>query len=177
MRILIRMVTGTFVVKLTFDTGVLILEQTSFDENLDHVFLINFFQSGELKCSFWGLLEMETDHNQKRFTVTSQDLHTCDRSTTDAIDALRQILPEGRITQNVLDRERDEHYGDDADDAEGGYAYDDDDDEGEEEEENDPALNLGDRFADVADDASIDDASIDDASVDDASAGETPFQV
>jgi hypothetical protein len=141
----------TFVVEFTFDTCVLILEQTGHDENLDHVFLIKFFQDGELKCTFWGLLEMETDENQKRFTVTSQDMHTCDRSTTDGIDALRQILPEERICQNVLS----------AIDA----GYDEDD-----EEAIDPASNLGDRFADVADDPSADDPSDEDASDDDPSA-------
>ena len=127
----------TFVVEFTFDTGALILEQTAHDENLDHVFLIKFFQDGELKCTFWGLLEMETDENQKRFTVTSQDMHTCDRSTTDGIDVLRQILPEERICQNVLDRERVGHYAnDDEDDAEGSNdGYDDDADDDEDDAE------------------------------------------
>ena len=154
----------TFVVEFTFDTGVLILEQTAHDENLDHVFLIKFFQDGELKCTFWGLLEMETDENQKRFTVTSQDMHTCDRSTTDGIDVLRQILPEERICQNVLDRERVGHYADDDDDDDEDDAEDDDeddaddDDEGgyaedEDEEQSDPAQNLAGRFADAAGDA------------------------
>ena len=122
------------------------------------------------------------------FTVTSQDMHTCDRSTTDGIDVLRQILPEERICQNVLDRERVEHYADDdeddADDDEddaddddeddaddddedddGGYAEDDDGgyaeddaDDDDHEEQSDPAQNLAVRFADAASAEGYDDA-------------------
>lgn len=119
----------TFVVEFTFDTGVLMIKQTSHDENLNHVFLLTFIQNGEETCEFWGLLEMEYQGFGKRFTVTSQEF-----STEVGVNALRQILPDGNISDDILVS----------------YPNEGNDEEVQEEEENDPALNLNDRFADVA---------------------------
>ena len=88
----------TFVVEFTFDTGVLMIKQTSHDENLDHVFLLTFIQNGEVTCEFWGLLEMEYQGFGKRFTVTSQEF-----STEVGVNALRQILPDDNIDGSVFD--------------------------------------------------------------------------
>ena len=128
-------------VEIRLERGVLLLKHTGHDENLDHVFRIEFIQNREVTCMFWGLLEMEYQGWGKHFTVTSHEF-----STENGIDALRQILPEDLISDDIL----------------GSYTND-----GEvQDEENDPALNLGDRFGNVADDASDDDASDDDASDD-----------
>lgn len=88
----------TLVVEFTFDTGVLMIKQTSHDENLNHVFLLTFIQNGEETCEFWGLLEMEYQGFGKRFTVTSQEF-----STEVGVNALRQILPDENIDGSVLD--------------------------------------------------------------------------
>lgn len=145
----------TFVVKFTFDTGVLTIKQTSHNEDLDHVFLLTFIKNEETTCLFWGLLEMEYQGLGKRFTVTSQEF-----STEAGVNALRQILPDENISNDIL-----ASYPNEGNDEE----VQDEEEEEEEEEENDPALNLGDRFADATDDASDDDAFHDDASDDDAS--------
>lgn len=124
-------------VKIRFDTGEFRITQTGHDENLNHVFQIKFFEGDNQTCLFWGLLEMEYEGDIKYFCVTSHDF-----SSKKGINALRQILPEGNIYQNVLSGDH-----------------------------NDPVCNLGDRFADVAGDASDGDASDDDAFAD-----ETPRQ-
>lgn len=123
-------------VEISLDTGEFRIIQTGHDENLNHVFQIKFFENDNQTCLFWGFLEMEYEGDTKYFCVTSQDF-----STENGIDALRQILPEDHISDDIL----------------GSYPN-----NGEvQDEENDPALNLGDRFGNVADDASDDDASDD----------------
>lgn len=86
-------------VEIRLERGELLLKQTGHDENLDHVFRIEFIQNGEVTCMFWGLLEMEYQGLGKRFTVTSQEF-----STEVGVNALRQILPDDNIDGSVLDR-------------------------------------------------------------------------
>lgn len=132
-------------VKIRFETGEFRIIQTGHDENLNHVFQIKFFEGDNQTCLFWGLLEMEYEGDIKYLCVTSQDF-----STENGIDALRQILPEDHISDDIL----------------ASYPNDGEVQDEDNEEENDPALNLDDLFGDVADEASDDDASDDDASDD-----------
>lgn len=145
-------------VEIRLERGVLLLKHTGHDENLDHVFRIEFIQNREVTCMFWGLLEMEYQGWGKHFTVTSQEF-----STEVGVNALRQILPDENISDDILASYPNE--GNDEEVQDEGYE--------EEEEENDPALNLGERFADAADDASDDDEASDDDASDDEATGQS----
>lgn len=134
-------------VEIQLERGVLWLKQTGHDENFNHVFDILYFVDDYEDSRFRGLLKMEHEGSLKCFSVTSSSL-----LSQEGIEALRQILPDENISNDIL-----ASYPNEGNDEEVQDEY----YEEEEEEENDPALNLGDRFADAADEASVDDASDD----------------
>lgn len=130
--------------KIRFDSGEFTIMQVDRDEYSNHVFQVMFFEGNIQTCLFWGLIELERQGFEKHFIVTSHDF-----STEVGVNALRQILPDGNISESVFNIS--ESVFNSIESVFNSSAV------------SNHSINLNDRFADVA-------------SRDDASAGETPEQ-